>query len=68
VFEQTNNDVTTRDLVTGVVKTLHVTTLKPFHGTQDDAKAMARLDADQHVVERIVAYHGDVDVRTTMVF
>jgi hypothetical protein len=68
VLEQSHNDVTTRDLVTGVVKTLHVTTLKPFHGTLDDAKAMACLDADQHVIERIVAYRGDVDVRTTLEF
>lgn len=68
VISQEKNDITTKDMVTGLVRIVHVTRVKPFHGTHEDAMAMARLDNDQHVVERIVAYRGDVDTRTTMEF
>jgi hypothetical protein len=39
-----------------------------FHGDADEAYKAAMLDNDQFVVDRIIAYRGDPDQRTTMEF
>jgi len=52
----------------GTVKWFHVTRLKMFHGTEDEGYKAALLDADQHVVRRILRWKGDPMVRTTMEF
>ena len=68
VIRQRNNDVECRHLVGDFITTLHVSRLKLFHGSQDDAYKMALLDNDQFVVKQVVAYRGEPQTRTTMEF
>ncbi len=42
--------------------------LKPFFGTRSEAVELAKRDSDQFDVERILAYRGDPEIRTTMEF
>jgi hypothetical protein len=42
--------------------------LKLFHGTREEAIALARLDNDQYEIRRFIAYRGDPLTRTTMEF
>ena len=46
----------------------HVERLKPFFGTGTEAVELAQRDNDQFDVERILAYRGDPETRTTMEF
>ena len=39
-----------------------------WHGSEEDAYKAAMLDNDQYVVDRILAYRGDPDQRTSMEF
>jgi hypothetical protein len=59
VLMQRKNDVECRHLVQGGIKTFFVGTLKPFFGSRDDAFKLAMVDADQHVIDKILAYRGD---------
>ena len=68
VLEQRKNDVICKDLINGAVNPYPVDRLKIFHGSDDDAYKMAMLDADQFVVDRILAYRGDPEQRTSMEF
>ena len=52
----------------GVIKMLHVSTLKMFYGTVEDAYRVAMLDGDQHLIERVLGWRGDPYTRTTMEF
>ena len=60
--------MTTRNLVYGNVRDYHVERLKPFFGSREDAVDLAKRDTDQFDVDRIVAYKGDPETRTTMEF
>jgi hypothetical protein len=68
VISQNKNDVSTRNLVYGNVRDYHVERLKPFFGTRSEAAELAKRDSDQFDVERILAYRGDPETRTTMEF
>jgi hypothetical protein len=68
VIRHTKNDVQCRHLVDGFVKVFHVTRLKIFHGSREDAYAMAMLDKNQSLVDTILAYRGDPSTRTTTEF
>jgi hypothetical protein len=68
VIEQIKNDVKCKHIILGNVKVFHVTRLKMFHGTLEQAKQMAMLDHDQYVVRRFMAYRGDPLTRTSMEF
>jgi hypothetical protein len=68
VLGQNKNDVSTRNLVYGNVRDYHVERLKPFFGTRTEAVELAKRDNDQFDVERILAYRGDPETRTTMEF
>ena len=68
VVEQSKNDVQCRNLVYGNIKPLHVSRLKPFIGTRDEAYELAKKDTDQYEVDTILAYRGDPETRTTMEF
>ena len=48
--------------------TYHVERLKLFHDSFNEAVEMARIDNDQYVIEKFVAYRGYPMVRTTMKF
>ena len=68
VLRQVKNDVEVRHVSLGVVKQFHVTRLKLFAGSMEDAKKIALWDADQFVIKRILAWKGDPQTRTTMEF
>ena len=42
--------------------------LKPFHGSKEEGYKVALLDADQHVIRRILLWRGNPLKRTTMSF
>jgi hypothetical protein len=68
VILQSSNDVTCRHMCTHVVKPLHVSRLKIFHGSEEEALRLARLDYEQHVIDKITGYCGDPARRTTCEF
>ncbi len=68
VIKQYKNDVTCKHIVLGNIKEFHVTRLKIFHGSTEEAIRIAKLDNDQYTIRRIIAYKGDPEVRTTMEF
>ena len=68
VIQQYKNDVECRHLVMGNVKVLHVTRLKLFLGTRDEAYKVALLDADQFVIQQIHYWRGDPAKRSEMFF
>jgi len=68
VIVQVKNDVEVRDLIYGHTKFFPVDRLKPFIGTKEAAFALAQRDADQYLVNKVLAYRGNPKVRTTMEF
>ena len=68
VLRHIKNDVECRHLSLGRVETFFVDDLKMFRGSRAEAKSLAASDADQHVIERILAHRGDPLVRTSMYF
>ena len=68
VVSHIRNDVTVRHLVMDSLSTFHVTALHPFYGSMDAARAAAQLDYDQHQLDRILAYRGDVWSRRSVQF
>jgi hypothetical protein len=55
VLSQTKNDVQCRHLCMGNVAVFHVTRLKLFAGSRDEAYKLPLMDADQHQFNRILA-------------
>ena len=68
VISQEKNDVSCRHLVQGSVHTFHVTDIKIFHGTREEATKLAMVDFSQYVVKSILGWRGDPATRTTMEF
>jgi len=68
VIEQTKNDVRCRHIIMGNVQEFHVTRLKIFHGSLEDAKRVAMIDNDQYVMQRFITYRGNPEIRTTVEF
>ena len=68
VIQQLKNDVECRHLVMGNIKVLHVTRLKLFVGTREEAYKAALLDADQFVIRRIHYWRGNPEKRSEMFF
>ena len=68
VLQQVKNDVECRHLVMGAIKWFHVTRLKMFPGSEEEGYNAALLDADQHVIRRILRWKGDPMKRATMEF
>ena len=68
VLQQIKNDVDCRHVILGHVKQFHVSRLKLFYGSMDEAKRVAMIDNNQFVIESILAYRGDPMKRTTMEF
>ena len=55
-------------MATGEVKYFHVTRVKMFHGSKEEGRQAAMLDADQYVVRRILAWKGSPTERSYMWF
>lgn len=68
VLEQHKNDVKCQHVVMGSVQVFHVSRLKLFLGTFDEAKKVAMIDHDQFQIDRFIAYRGEPLVRTTVEF
>jgi len=68
VIQQKKNDVECRHLVMGNIRVLHVTRLKLFVGTREEAYKAALLDADQFVISKIHYWRGNPDKRSEMFF
>jgi hypothetical protein len=68
VINQQKNDVQCRHLVMHTVHTFHVTRLKLYSGTREDADKVAQLDRDQYVIDKILYCRGNPMQRTTMEF
>jgi hypothetical protein len=68
VIEQYKNDVRCRHIILGDVQEFHVTRLKLFTGSYEEAKRVAMIDNDQYTIVQFIAYRGNPLVRTTMEF
>jgi hypothetical protein len=68
VLSQRKNDVECRSLIHGNIQFFHVDRLTLFLGTEAEARETALIDQDQHFVDVVLAYHGDVTARTHMSF
>jgi hypothetical protein len=55
-------------LVNDVVSTFHCTRVKPIIGTPEEAKEAVLRDADQYYIDKFLAYKGDPQVRSSIVF
>jgi hypothetical protein len=61
-------DATCRHLVTDVVSVFHMTELKMCFASRREAYEAALVDFHQYVIDRILKYKGDPELRTSMVF
>ena len=68
VLKHVHNEVSVRNLVTDAVSTFHVSRIKPFFGTPEEAKEAALRDADQYYIDMFMAYKGNPLVRSSMIF
>jgi hypothetical protein len=68
VISHVRNDVSVRNLVTDVVSTFHCNRVKPFIGSPEEAKEAALRDADQYYIDAFLAYRGDPQVRSSIMF
>ncbi len=68
VIKQVKNDVECRHVVMGNIRKFFVEDIKLFRGTKHEAMEVALVDADQYVIDKIIAFRGDPIKRTTMEF
>ena len=68
VVKQFKNDVTCRHVCLHSEAILHVSRLKPFFGSLQDAIELAKLDHNQYEIISFNWYRGNPHVRTSMEF
>ena len=68
VIMQYKDEVEARHICMGFVTRLLVERVKLFVGTREDAYRLSQEDADQFEIEKILAWRGDPEKRTTMEF
>jgi hypothetical protein len=68
VTSHIHNEVSVRNLISDAVSIFHCTRVKPFIGSPTEAKEAALRDADQYYIDRFLAYKGDPEVRSSMIF
>ena len=68
VISHEKNDVKCRHVVLQTEHVLHVSRLKPFFGTLDDARRVAIHDKDQHHIVTIQWYAGNPHKRSSLSF
>ena len=69
VVSQYKNDIQCHNLVYWHIKLMHVGRLKQFIGTsRKDGFELAKKDSNQFDADKIIAYRGDLETRTTMEF
>ena len=62
------SDIDCQHLVTGAISTFHMSELKICFATEDDAYQAALVDYQQYVIDTILNYKGDPELRTSMSF
>jgi hypothetical protein len=68
VVSQLGNDVTCKNIITDSIKIFHVSRLKLFNGTSQQAYTSALRDNNQYSIHSILAYRGNPLIRTSMSF
>ena len=68
VMSHDKNDVMLRDLITNAEKAFHVDRISLFSGSAEEAFDLAMRDRNQHLLDRFLAYRGDVNIRETLEF
>ena len=68
VLHQVKNDVECKHMTQRTVHKFPVDRLKLFAGTEEEACDVARADYDQHVVSKMLAYRGDPELRSSIMF
>ena len=68
VVQHHKNDVQIRHLATHEMKEVHVERLKMYYGNKEAAYEASLTDADQYVVEAVIAWRGTVKERSYMFF
>ena len=68
VISQYKNDITCRHANIGTVQVFHVDRVKPFYGSLEEATVLARVDHQQFIITRIMAYRGDPELRSKTKF
>jgi hypothetical protein len=68
VLQQSKNDVDCKHVTLGHIKTFHVSRLKLFFGSKDEAIRAALHDQSQYEIDKILSYSGDPMKRITMDF
>lgn len=68
VINHVKNDIECRHLILQTVHKFHVTRVKPFFGSYEDAIRCAKLDQNQYYIRSITGYTGNPHVRSTMTF
>ena len=68
VISQNKNDVHVKHIVLHNERVLHVSRLKPFFGSFDEAVEIARHDQHQYFIVSFNYFSGNPHVRTSMVF
>ena len=68
VVSQTTNDVRVKHLNLGIEPILHVSRLKPFFGSHDDALSIAKLDKNQFFILSINHFSGNPFSRKSLFF
>ena len=69
VVSHVKNDVTVRDLHSGVIKpAYHITRISLFDGTRQEAMDLAMHDKDEYVIVSFRRFRGNPETRTTVEF
>lgn len=68
VVVQRKNDVECTHIVLGSEHVFHVSRLKPFLGTREEAAKIAKLDKDQFTIISVNYFRGNVFVRKSLKF
>jgi hypothetical protein len=68
VIQQVKNDVTMKHMCIHTVEVQHVSRLKPFFGSREDALNMAKLDYNQYDIVRFNYFTGNPHKRSSMLF
>jgi len=68
VLEQSKNDVRMRHCCMHTEATQHLSRLKPFFGSLEDARRIAELDYNQFLIHKINYFTGNPHARTSMEF
>jgi hypothetical protein len=68
VLYQQKNDITCRHVVLHTIHKVHVSRVKPFFGTLEDALRVGKLDQNQYFIRSINYYTGNPRKRSSLTF